>query len=174
MCKDSLVMSIAALHPCALCQTARVQQGFVPCSPKKWLRAARQGQFTQAPGPNAVQQSSVRRMSRQSSGSKAAVQVEQQQQAIQEAQQRLLHFQVATERSNADRSNTERERNAEKITAERSNADWGNAVAERRNVESARWQQQGAETARAGYTSVAMSGMATQLSQPANQQVWPL
>ena len=74
----------------------------VLCSARQWLRAARQGQFAPAPVQGTTQQASARRVSRQGSGSKAGQQVQRQHQAAQEAEQRLVAFQEAAQRSRAE------------------------------------------------------------------------
>ena len=73
---------------------------------RQWLRAAKQGQYAQASGLSRVQQAPAsalaRRLSHQSSASKAAMQLQQQQVAAQEAEQKLMTFCQITEKSHAE------------------------------------------------------------------------
>lgn len=71
---------------------------------RKWLRAAKQGQYAQAPGQGKVQRAPAPapRLSHQSSASRAAMQVQQQQLAAEEAEQRLMAFCQATEGNNGE------------------------------------------------------------------------
>lgn len=71
---------------------------------RQWLRVAKQGQYAQDPGQGKVQQAPAPApgLSHQSSASKAAMQVQQQQLAALEAEQRLLSFCQATEGSSAE------------------------------------------------------------------------